>query len=82
MLPLRCVDSSFLVDGSSGPNAWSGVHAEYFGTCFTGTEGQALPTNPMSRRRDGGFFQEGKFEMRKAFEIGGLVAGLVLGCWA
>lgn len=33
VLPLGCVDSNFLVDGSSDPNAWSGVQAESFGTC-------------------------------------------------
>jgi hypothetical protein len=38
VLPLGCVDSIFTVDGSSDPNAWSGVHAEAFGTCSRAPE--------------------------------------------
>ena len=48
---------------------------------LTGTEGQTLPLTTMPHAPipgSRGLLLEGTFEMRKAFEIGGLIAGLVL----
>src|SRR6476646_5123948 len=81
VLPWGLRRLELLVDGSSGPNARSGVHAERISARARGHGGSSAPTSDQARQVPcwtAGFSQEGKFEMRKAFEIGGLAAGLVL----
>src|SRR4029077_19225792 len=81
VLPWGLRRLELLVDGSSGPNARSGVHAERISASARGHGGSSPPTSDQARRVPywtAGFSQEGKSEMRKAFEIGGLAAGLVL----